>query len=109
MSLTKQQIHDAVELANTMDDAGYSNVAGTINLLVYDLEAATARAESAERDARIVAWMEANPDKLPYHDGQQWCSPYLVTNDGGFGGGVGESHHKTLRNAVLALIPKERT
>jgi hypothetical protein len=45
---------------------------------------------------------------LPYYNGDHWAVPYLVSNDGGFGGGVGEALFSKLSNAIkkaLELTP----
>lgn len=54
-------------------------------------------------DAERYRWLRGNPESIPYRDERDfWCVPYLVSNAGGHGGGVGESRHKSLDAAIDA-------
>lgn len=60
---------------------------------------------AAAPDAQRFRWMRDNPASIPYRDEMDvWCVPYLVSNAGGHGGGVGESRHKSLDAAIDAAI-----
>lgn len=41
----------------------------------------------------------------PYREGDKWTFPYLVSNAGGFGGGVGNAYFPTALEAVEAAVP----
>jgi hypothetical protein len=41
---------------------------------------------------------------VPYYNGNYWAFPYLVGNEGGFGGGVGERTFTTLREAIVEAL-----
>ena len=63
------------------------------------------RAENADlrRDRERMDWLEKK-DPQPYYSDGKWRIPYLVSNDGGFGGGVGEATGDSLRAAIDAAI-----
>lgn len=46
-------------------------------------------------------WLADHPEHEPYYSEKKWRIPYLVSSDGGFGGGVGEFSHPTLPGVVL--------
>lgn len=75
--------------------------AAEITRLRAEVEALRADAPDAQR----FRWMRDNPASIPYRDEMDvWCVPYLVSNAGGHGGGVGESRHKSLDAAIDAAI-----
>jgi hypothetical protein len=46
---------------------------------------------------------EEHPN-TPYFNGDHWAVPYLVTNAGGSGGGVGAALFNTLREAMVEAL-----
>ena len=62
-----------------------------------------AEVDALRADAERYRWLRGNSHAIPYQDEMDvWCVPYLVSNAGGHGGGVGESRHKSLDAAVDA-------
>lgn len=56
------------------------------------------------RDRTRIDWLADHPESGPYLEDGLWRIPYLVSGDGGFGGGVGTMTHRTLRGVIdLAL------
>ena len=45
-------------------------------------------------------WLSNHPEYEPYFMDGRWRIPYLMSNDGGFGGGVGEFCHPTMKGVV---------
>jgi hypothetical protein len=108
---------DLVEIANMLDelarlraDLATATEAGNVLTaklasLRADLRTLSGALETERADAQRFRWMRDNPASIPYRDEMDvWCVPYLVSNAGGHGGGVGESRHKSLDAAIDAAI-----
>ena len=65
--------------------------------------------EAAEADSARLDWLNEHPESVPYLDDGLWRIPYEVSGAGGFGGGVGEMHHRTLRGVIDAARKEDRT
>lgn len=60
--------------------------------------------EELKRDAGRYRWVRDNPthESVPYFEGGQWRTPYLVS--GSVGGGVGTRSFNTLDAAIDAAM-----
>lgn len=58
--------------------------------------------EAAEADSARLDWLNEHPESVLYLDDGFWRILYEVSGAGGFGGGVGEMHHRTLRGVIDA-------
>ncbi len=52
------------------------------------------------KDSKRIDWLSKNPENSPYFQDGLWRIPYLMNGAGGFGGGVGEFSHSTLRGVI---------
>ena len=67
---------------------------------------------AAEKDSARLSWHAKDIAKGDdgigiYYEGGRYRLPYMVSNAGGFGGGVGEANFVTLTEAIDAAIAQE--
>lgn len=68
----------------------------------------------AYRDAEVAKateemdWLSEHPEHMPYLEDGIWRIPYLVNGDGGFGGGVGQYTHRTLRGVIAVARAQQK-
>lgn len=55
-------------------------------------------------DKQRLDFLNEHPESLPYLEDGIWRIPYLMDGAGGFGGGVGEMTHRTLRGVIDAAM-----
>jgi len=98
----KKEAHDNIQ--KWVKELGYSAFVEVANAFT----ALRAEVEGLREDKARLDWLEADLQKgddegvcIEFRDGK-FRFPYLVSNDGGFGGGVGEFHSSTLRSAIDA-------
>jgi len=51
-------------------------------------------------ETALLEFLETHPECVPYCENGLWKTPYLLSNDGGLGGGVAERNNLTLREAI---------
>ncbi len=60
-------------------------------------------------DKQRIDFLNEHPDSVPYLEDGLWRIPYLMYGAGGFGGGVGEMTHRTLRGVIDAAMTNIRS
>lgn len=111
MNATKWLDRACQELARYSDNGTHMKIPGPSAGWAYELSielrkiaAALRESEELRRDAERFAWLRDNPGhrSVPYFEDGKWHAPYLVSNAGGSGCGVGLRTYETLGDAIDA-------